>query len=471
MRQAHQRPDARGLGWFAILRLALVQTAIGAMVVLTTATMNRVMVVEHGLAATIPGALVALHYAVQMLRPRFGHGADMGRSRTTWIVGGLALLALGTCLAAFATGWIASHFALGLMAATLAFLMIGAGVGAAGTNLLALMAAGVAAHRRPQAATLMWTLMIVGFAVTAGLSGRFLDPFSDARLVAVTAVVAASAFALGTLAILGVEAEARQAAPRQAAPTPAKASNTAAFGPRLASVWREAETRRFTIFVFVSMLAYSAQDLILEPFAGTLFSMTPGQTTQLSGIQHGGTVLGMVAVALAGMVFGRRFPGLLRLLCVLGCLGSALAFAALFAASRMGESFPLAGAVGTLGLFNGLFAVAAIGSMMGLAGAESGEASPRHGIRMGLWGAAQAIAFGLGGFVGTVLVDITLALTGSAASAYGAVFLLEAAGFVASAVLAWRCVGSGQAVCASIRTSRQPVAAPSPSMSSTGAAA
>ncbi|MEE2950214.1 MAG: BCD family MFS transporter [Pseudomonadota bacterium] len=457
MREAQQ-----GLGWFAILRLALVQTAIGAMVVLTTATMNRVMVVEHGLAATIPGALVALHYAVQMLRPRFGHGADVGRSRTAWIVGGLALLALGTVLAAFATGWIATHFALGLLSAMLAFLMIGAGVGAAGTNLLALMAAGVAAHRRPQAATLMWTLMIVGFAVTAGLSGRFLDPFSDARLVAVTAVVAASAFALGTLAILGVESQARHSAPK-----PAKTSKTTAFGPRLASVWREADTRRFAIFVFVSMLAYSAQDLILEPFAGTLFAMTPGETTQLSGVQHGGTVLGMVAVALAGMLFGRRFPGLLRLLCVLGCLGSALAFAALFAASRIGESFPLAGAVGALGLFNGLFAVAAIGSMMGLAGAQSGEDSPRHGIRMGLWGAAQAIAFGLGGFFGTVLVDLTLAFTGSPASAYGAVFLLEAAGFVVSAALAWRCVGNA----APLRAPYRPAPAQSPSLPASGAAA
>ena len=58
-----------GLSWFGIFRLGLVQTALGAIVVLTTSTINRVMVVELALPAMLPGALVALHYAVQVTRP------------------------------------------------------------------------------------------------------------------------------------------------------------------------------------------------------------------------------------------------------------------------------------------------------------------------------------------------------------------------------------------------------------------
>ena len=50
-----------------------------------------------------------------------------------------------------------------------------------------------------------------------------------------------------------------------------------------------------------------------------------------------------------------------------------------------------------LGVCNGIFAVAAIGSMMALAG-EGREA--REGTRMGLWGAAQAVAAGFGGLAG-----------------------------------------------------------------------
>jgi MFS transporter, BCD family, chlorophyll transporter len=96
---------AARLGWPGIVRLGLVQTALGAVVVLTTSTLNRVMVVELALPATLPGALVAMHYAVQVLRPRLGYGSDVSGRSTPWIVGGMAMLAVGAFLAALATAW------------------------------------------------------------------------------------------------------------------------------------------------------------------------------------------------------------------------------------------------------------------------------------------------------------------------------------------------------------------------------
>ena len=68
----------------------------------------------------------------------------------------------------------------------------------------------------------------------------------------------------------------------------------------LSEVWTERDARRFTVFVFVSMIAYSMQDLILEPFAGVRFGLTPGETTRLSGLQHAGTLAGLLLGALAG---------------------------------------------------------------------------------------------------------------------------------------------------------------------------
>ena len=101
-------------------------------------------------------------------------------------------------------------------------------------------------------------------------------------------------------------------------------------------MWADSDARRFTIFVFVSMLAYSAQDLILEPFAGSVFGMTPGASTRLSGVQHGGVLLGMLLVALSGLV-SARYPrhrlaaalGSLRGWTVFGCVASAVAMLAL----------------------------------------------------------------------------------------------------------------------------------------------
>ena len=62
----------RPIGWLGILRLGLVQAGLGSVVVLATSTLNRVMVVELALPALIPGALVAFHYGLQVLRPRLG---------------------------------------------------------------------------------------------------------------------------------------------------------------------------------------------------------------------------------------------------------------------------------------------------------------------------------------------------------------------------------------------------------------
>ena len=83
------------LGWLGVMRLGLVQTALGAIVVLTNSTLNRVMVVEVALPAIVPGILIALHYGMQIFRPRLGFGSDVGGRRTPWIVGGMATLAAG----------------------------------------------------------------------------------------------------------------------------------------------------------------------------------------------------------------------------------------------------------------------------------------------------------------------------------------------------------------------------------------
>ena len=416
------------LGWVGIVRLGLVQTALGAIVVLTTSTLNRVMVVELALPATLPGALVAWHHAVQMLRPRLGHGSDQSGRATPWIVGGMAVLALGGLAAAVATAWMGADPLAGTALALLAFTTIGVGVGAAGTSLLVLLAKRVEDRRRAAAATIVWVMMIGGFVVTATTAGHLLDPFSPARLVAVTAGVSGAAFLVALLAVWRIEGRPRtpaETAPRLKTP----------FRATLAQVWSEPRARRFTVFVFVSMLAYSAQDLILEPFAGLVFGMTPGQSTKLAGVQHGGVLLGMVLVAVACSAIGGRRIGSLRGWTIGGCLGSAVALIGLVAAGIVGPGWPLRASVLALGVCNGAFAVAAIGSMMRLAG--KGHAA-REGVRMGLWGAAQAIAFALGAFAGTVAVDLMGYLVAEPALAYVAVFAGQAVLFLVSAGLAAR---------------------------------
>jgi BCD family chlorophyll transporter-like MFS transporter len=117
----------------------------------------------------------------------------------------------------------------------------------------------------------------------------------------------------------------------------------------------------------------------------------------------------------------------------LGCAGSAAALLALATGATAGPDFPLRPAVFALGVANGAYAVAAIGSMMALAG-RGGERE--RGTRMGVWGAAQGIAFGAGGFLGAVAVDAARLVMPEPVQAYAAVFAAEGLLFLVAVVLA-----------------------------------
>ena len=312
--------NSASFGWTKIVRLGLVQTMLGAIIVLMTSTINRVMVVELALPAVVPGLLVASHYAIQILRPAWGYGSDVGGRRTPWIIGGMAALALGGIGAALGTALAASSRPLGVSVAALSFLLLGIGAGSAGTSVLAMLATHVEPRRRAFAASAVWMMMILGFAISAPLAGSFLDPFSNTRLIAVTSTICAIAFTVAYPRCLG-----RRNGSRGRSELGSRTAAKPPFRQALAEVWREPAARRFTIFIFVSMLAYGAQELLVEPFAGLVFGMSPGSTTKLAGLQHGGVFVGMVGVAILASVIGGRYSGFSadvddRRVCLLGAV-------------------------------------------------------------------------------------------------------------------------------------------------------
>jgi BCD family chlorophyll transporter-like MFS transporter len=419
------------LSWFGIARLGLVQTALGSVTVLTMATLNRVMVVELGLPSMLPGILVGLHYAMQVLRPRLGYGSDIGGRRTPWIIGGMALHASGGALAAVATAWMATHLAMGIALAVVAFVMIGIGVSAAGTSLLVLLAKRTEPARRSTAASIAWTMMVTGFIATSAAAGHALDPFSGIRLIAVSSSVSAVAMTLTLIGIWNIEGcSSSGARPEDHAgeASPQKPN----FRAELMEILGEPQARRFAIFIFISMLAYSSQDLILEPFAGAVFSMTPGETTKLAGFQHSGTLIGMVLVPLLNALMPawrmRTTPWIVG-----GCIASALALLNIAMAAAVGPGWPLRASILLMGITNGVYAIVAIGAMMNLVSAGHRN---REGTRMGVWGASQAISYGTGGFLGTFASDTTQHLLSSVSLSYALVFAAEAGLYVIAACLA-----------------------------------
>jgi BCD family chlorophyll transporter-like MFS transporter len=183
-------------------------------------------------------------------------------------------------------------------------------------------------------------------------------------------------------------------------------------------------------FIFLAMLAFSAQDLILEPFAGQVFGMTPGETTRMAGMQHGGVLLGMLGAAWCSTRIGSLRAG-----------PSAVVSPPRSRSSRcrsgasVGSESTLRTTVLCLGIANGVFTVGGVGSMMAITTAgDRGQA----GLRLGIFGAAQGIAYGIGGLAGGVASDAARWTLGTPAAGYGAVFVAEAVLFVGAAWLAAR---------------------------------
>ena len=400
------------LGGATLVRLCLVNAAIGGLAALPVNLFNRLMTVELALPALLPGLLVALHYGVQLTRPVWGHRSDVKGGRTPFILGGIAIVGFGVFGAAWGIQIAERSVPFALAVWVLSYSAIGLGIGAAGTSFLALLASATG-PRKGGSATLAWLLLIAGAIFASVGTGIALEPYSPARLLIVIAGVCTIAFLLCVLATWGIE---RRLCPvRAAVDTP--------LTEALRTTWADPVARRFTGFVFLSILAFYLSELVLEPFAGHVHGLSPEDSTKLSGGKDGAALLGMIGAG----VLSHLAIGSLRFWAVLGCVLSALGLFG-FAAG-----LPLVPSTVVLGLGNGLFVVGAVGSMMQLAAARA----KATGIRMGVFGAAQAIAAGLAGLVATGMLDLTRMILPDAA-AYASVFTLEAVLFLVAAVVAAR---------------------------------
>ena len=399
--------------WSLLVRVCLVNAAIGGLAALPVNLFNRLMTVELALPALLPGLLVALHYAVQLTRPVWGHRSDAKGGRTPFIIGGMALVGMGVIGAAWGIQVAEASLPIALGVWTVSYILIGLGIGAAGTSFLALLASMTGA-RKGGSATLAWLMLIAGAIIASVGTGIALEPYSPARLITVVSTVVAVALLITVIAIWKVEKD-----PQQSDEMRTDLPLVAA----LRQTWTDPVARRFTGFVFLSILAFYLSELILEPFTGHIHGLGPEDSTKLSGGKDGAALLGMIS---AGVLSQLRI-GSLRFWAIAGCVLSALGLLAL------GAQAPLIPSTVALGLGNGLFVVGAVGSMMQLAAARARAT----GTRMGVFGAAQAIAAGLAGRMATATLDLAR-LTLSDGAAYALVFTFEAALFLAAALMAAR---------------------------------
>jgi BCD family chlorophyll transporter-like MFS transporter len=404
-----------------LLRLSLFQVTVGMALVLMVGTLNRVMIVELRVPATLVAVMLALPLVFAPFRALIGFRSDTFRSalglrRLPYIWKGTMLQFGGFAIMPFALLVLSGYGEavdaprwIGLSAAALAFLLVGAGVHMVQTVGLALATDLVPEADQPRVVGLMYVMLLVGMIVSAFAYGALLETYTPGRLIQViqgTAVL--------TVAINGIAMWKQEARNRSRANAPPQAYS---FRDSWAGLTGRTGMIRLLAVIGLGTAGFGMADVLLEPFGGQVLAMTVAQTTRLTVVLALGSLLGF---GLASRWLGRRGRAMDAV-----CLGAVIGIPAfgLVLASALVLSAPLLVAATLLAGFGaGLFGHGSLTATM--------RAAPREqiGLSLGAWGAVQATAAGLAIATGGIIRDLVLAAPGAgatSASPYVPVFALE----------------------------------------------
>ncbi len=402
-----------------LLRLALFQVTVGMAAVLLIGTLNRVMIVELGVPAWLVAGMISLPLLFAPLRAVVGWKSDTHRSVLGWRrvpylwigtlvqFGGLAIMPFALILLSgdsHAGPWV------GQAAAALAFLMVGAGLHTTQTVGLALATDLSPPEAHPTVVALLCMMLLLGMVASALLFGLLLHDFGQIRLIQVI-----QGAALATLVLNGIALWKQE--PRNPALTRADRA-----APTFLETWRAfnrgTQARRRLVALGLGTVAFSMQDVLLEPYGGHVLRLPVAATTAMTAVLAVGGLLGF---ALAAKVLGRgadpyRLAGG-------GALAGLAAFSAVIFAAPLDSAGLFAAGVGGIGFGAGLFAHCTLTAAM--ATAVRGQV----GVTLGIWGAVQASAAGAAVACGGLLRDGVAALAD--AGVFGPVLVNPATGYVA----------------------------------------
>ena len=395
-------------------RLAFFSIAYGLSGALIGGTLNRIMIAELGL----PASLVAFFFAVPLLispaRVWLGYRSDgfpvFGKRREPYIIFGALVIGLGIFAASNVAAHPSKNMALLILSGTLSFMLYGLGRNLAHNTYQALVSDRYTGTTRTRAITFYEVATLLGSVMGAGFIGKALESYEPAKLISVSTGVAVVIFVLAAFASIGQESrdQALQIATESARKVP--------FQTVLKEVvFADPQVRILFTLVIFTFIGTLAQDALLEPYGALVLGMSVGDTTRLT--MYWG--LGVLASMLTCGLFLIKWLGYMKLM-RMGIVASILVFVGLIAT----------GLTGNAGIFKSLVFVMGLGT--GLAGAGMLSAiisftTPiRAGMLMGVWGVANMVGHAAGNLTGGILVDSVRYATGNAFFAYSSLFAMEA---------------------------------------------
>jgi BCD family chlorophyll transporter-like MFS transporter len=405
-----------------LLRLSLFQVSVGMALVLVVGTLNRVMIVELGVPASLVAVMIALPVLYAPFRALVGHRSDNHRSELGWRrvpyiwmgtllqFGGLAIMPFALLVlggrgdAAQWPVWI------GPLGAGVAFVLVGAGLHTVQTAGLALATDLAPRESHPRVVGLMYVMLLVGSIAGALLFGAMLADFSPGRLIQVIQASAVLTLVLNTVSLWKQETR----RPRRGAALPEP--------PAFSQAWRayvagDGVLRRL-VAIGLGTLGFGMQDVLLEPYGGHVLGMSVGATTTLTASLAFGGLLGF---SVASYVLGRGADPF-RMAITGGLIGIA-GFALVILSPSLGSVAAFAFGVGLVGLGGGLFGHGTLTATMNHAPRD------QAGLALGAWGAVQATSAGAALALGGVLADTVGAL--ASRGAFGASLAARDTGYLA----------------------------------------
>lgn len=417
------------------VRLGMLHVAVAITFVLINGVLNRVMIHDLGILATVVAVLVVLPYLLSPLQVWVGQHSDThpigGYRRTPYIALGLLLCIGGAALTPHVALLMARSSVPGVLLGLLAFGAWGIGYNLAVVGYLSLASDLSEERYRSRTIAIMWFMMIVSIIVTAIVTGRALAQYTPELLVSVFNWAALIALGIGALGLAGLEPKmprreraATDAFEPSAGGDPSHAQSRVSQRAALRVVLSNPQARSFFLYLILLLAAILGQDILLEPYGAQQFGMTVQQTTQLTATWGGAT---LIALLLQGLLLSRWLSKKAGAL-----LGALIATAGLLliAASGIADAQALfVPGVFALGFGTGIATSTNLGLMLDMTTPE------QVGLFIGAWGVADALARGVGMLLGGVVRDIVTAASGSASSGYISVFLIEAIMLAASLLL------------------------------------
>ena len=387
-----------------LLRLSLFQVSVGMALVLLVGTLNRVMIVELGVPAALVAVMISLPVLFAPLRALIGFKSDTHQSALGWRrvpfiwkgtmiqFGGLAIMPFA--LLVLSGGGNAAQWPawIGQAGAGLAFLLVGAGLHTTQTAGLALATDLAPEESHPRVVGLMYVSLLAGSIVSALIFGALLQDFTPGRLIEVIQGSAVATLVLNALALWKQELRRPQRGATAAMAQPSFRASWGSFASGSGALRRLAA-------VSLGTMAFSMQDVLLEPYGGQVLHLTVSATTVLTATLAAGGLLGFW---LASRVLGKGADAFR--IASHGALCGVAAFAAVIAAASLQSSVLFGAGVLLIGFGGGLFGHGTLTATMNHAPKE------QAGLALGAWGAAQATAAGVAVALGGIGRDLVQGL-------------------------------------------------------------